>query len=607
MRQRQESPDPAMPAPTGPALSVSDLEVRSARGPIVEGVTLRVSPGETLAIVGESGSGKSMTAKAISGLLPGGVSATGDLFIGGKRLSTDSRDPGWKGVRGGQIALIPQDPFTSLSPRHRCGDQIAMPLGHLSKAERSAAVAAALDEVGLPDRVAGQYPFQLSGGMRQRIAIAAALISQPQVVIADESTTALDVTTQREILDLLARIQAERGTALILITHDLGVAAGRADRILVLYAGRIAEEGPCGAVLSSPAHPYSARLLACDPPADVRLPRLPSIPGSVPQLALVGNACTFAARCELATDECRTSAPPMLPALSADSLSAGDATRNVACFRSAEFRTPQATPTAADSGTTAAPRSGEVTDAALEPVLAVTGLTKTFGDHRALDDVSLTVLPGEAVAVVGESGSGKTTLARIVVGLESADGGAVTFRSGSGKDRARRAQIVFQDPYSALNPSRSVGSSLRDALRAGGRDSSEVAELLDMVGLPAHYARRRPQALSGGERQRVAIARALAVRPELLVCDEPVSSLDVSVQAQILNLIADLRDSLNLSILFISHDLAVVRQVADRVYVLYQGRLVESGDADNVLGSPSHDYTRLLISSLPGAYQNGTP
>jgi peptide/nickel transport system ATP-binding protein len=265
------------------------------------------------------------------------------------------------------------------------------------------------------------------------------------------------------------------------------------------------------------------------------------------------------------------------------------------------------------------PGGGPEPPLAAGPVLSVAGLAKTFGAHRALDDVSLTVAPGEAVAVVGESGSGKTTLARIVVGLETADAGTVTFRTGSGNPgsgntvpsdragRARRAQIVFQDPYSALNPSKSVGSALQDALRAGGRDAAEIPGLLEMVGLPAHYARRRPRALSGGERQRVAIARALAVRPELLVCDEPVSSLDVSVQAQILNLIADLRDSLNLSILFISHDLAVVRQVADRVYVLYQGRLVESGDAAAVLDAPSHDYTRLLISSLPSTTQKGTP
>jgi peptide/nickel transport system ATP-binding protein len=582
-----------------PALSVSELEVRGPRGAIVEGVSLRVYPRETVAVVGESGSGKSITAKAISGLLPSGVTATGELSVAGQRLSLSSRDPGWQGVRGGRIALIPQDPFTSLSPRHRCGDQISMPLGHLSRAERSAAVTAALDEVGLPARVARQYPFQLSGGMRQRVAIAAALISRPQVVIADESTTALDVTTQREILDLLARLQDERGTALILITHDLGVAAGRADRVEVLYAGRVAEEGPCGDVLREPAHPYTARLLACDPPADVRLPRLPSIPGSVPQLALVGNACTFAARCELAADECRTSAPALLTA----SVAGGD--RRVACFRSAEFLLAGTVSPAVDPVTTTLRRPAE-DDTGSEPVLSVRGLTKTFGSHRALDAVDLTVAPGEAVAVVGESGSGKTTLARIVVGLESADAGAVTFRPRTGKDEARRAQIVFQDPYSALNPSRSVGASLRDALRAGGRDSSEVPELLKMVGLPVHYARRRPKALSGGERQRVAIARALAVRPELLVCDEPVSSLDVSVQAQILNLIADLRETLHLSVLFISHDLAVVRQVADRVYVLYQGRLVESGDAEAVLGSPSHDYTRLLLSSLPGASHKGT-
>ncbi|HEX9065432.1 MAG TPA: ABC transporter ATP-binding protein [Streptosporangiaceae bacterium] len=578
-----------MTAPT--ALTVTGLRVRAPQGPIVGGLDLQVQVGETHAIVGESGSGKSVSAKAMAGLLPPGLTATGALTIGTDPVPLDGAARAWHQVRGSRITLLPQDPFTSLSPRHRCGNQIGEPLRRLGRSERAAAVLAALDEVGLPARVARQYPFQLSGGMRQRVAIAAALITRPDVLIADEATTALDVTTQRDVLDLLARLQRDRQMGLILITHDLGVARGRADQVTVMYAGRTAEHGPAATVIASPAHPYTGRLLDCDPPLDVALERLPTIPGSVPRLALVGTSCTFASRCDLVTDECRTQVPPLAE------VGPG---HQAACLRTAEFVRDRAGPEHAGRGaagaTEPAQPAGQDGSTAL---LSVRDLTKSFGGTVALAGVDLDVMAGESVAVVGESGSGKTTLARIIVGLETASGGTTTL-AGS----ARPPQIVFQDPYSALNPSLTVGTSLRDALRAGGRDRSdtEVAALLDMVGLPAAYARRRPRALSGGERQRVAIARALAPRPDLLVCDEAVSSLDVSVQAQILNLIADLRARLGLSVLFISHDLAVVRQAADRVYVLYRGRFVEHGDTSGVLASPAHEYTRLLMASAPAAH-----
>ena len=564
------------------ALSVTGLHVTGPAGPIVGGLSLEVGYGETVGIVGESGSGKSVTARALTGLLPTGLTAAGTMTIGGDSLPLDGGHRAWRGVRGTRITLLPQDPFTSLSPRHRCGDQIAMSLRGLSKAARKAAVLASLDEVGLPGRVAGQYPFQLSGGMRQRVAIAAALVTKPDVLVADEATTALDVTTQREVLDLLAGLQRERNMGLILVTHDLGVARGRADRITVLYAGRVAEQGDAAEVLAAPAHPYTGRLLDCDPPLDVTLDRLPTIPGSVPRLAQVGDACTFAPRCALATGECRSAAP---------ALAEISPRHRVACVHAGQFTTDDpervVVPPAAPAFAFASAPAGR------EPVLSISGLRKSFGSHVALDGIDLDIAPGESVAVVGESGSGKTTLARIVVGLETADEGTV--RTGT----SRPPQIVFQDPYSALNPSLSVGSSLRDALRAGGRSKSEVPALLEMVGLPAAYARRRPRALSGGERQRVAIARALAARPDLLVCDEAVSALDVSVQAQILNLIAELRASLGLSVLFISHDLAVVRQASQRVYVLYQGRIAEQGHTGEVLSDPAHDYTRRLMASVP--------
>jgi peptide/nickel transport system ATP-binding protein len=571
------------------ALSVTGLQVDGPGGPIVERVSLDVSYGETVAIVGESGSGKSVTARSLTGLLPVGLTAAGTLTIGGTPVPLDGGDRAWRGIRGKRVTLLPQDPFTSLSPRHWCGDQIAMPLRKsMSRGERAVAVMAALAEVGLPDRVARQYPFQLSGGMRQRVAIAASLVTMPDVLIADEATTALDVTTQREVLDLLAELQRTRDMGVILITHDLGVARGRADRITVLYAGRVAEQGQAATVIDAPAHPYTARLLDCVPPADVTLGRLPTIPGSVPRLAQVGASCTFAARCEHVSDECRGQVPPLAQA--------GPA-HHAACLRLAEFKDLHTERAVATAPATSAPlpaAAATAADAAAAgSILSVRGLRKSFGSHVALDGVDLDLKRGESVAVVGESGSGKTTFARIVVGLETLDEGTVTLGGAP--------QVVFQDPYSALNPSLSVGRSLRDALRAGGRPLSEVPDLLEMVGLPASYARRRPKALSGGERQRVAIARALAPRPDLLVCDEPVSSLDVSVQAQILNLIADLRVRLGLSVLFISHDLAVVRQAAQRVYVLRSGLVVEHGETAEVLDSPAHDYTRLLMASIPSA------
>ena len=573
------------------ALTVTDLRVRAPQGPIVGGLDLTVQAGETHAIVGESGSGKSVSAKALAGLLPAGLTATGTLTIGGRPVPLDGANRAWRQFRGSRITLLPQDPFTSLSPRHRCGNQIAEPLRHLGRSERRAAVLASLEEVGLPERVARQYPFQLSGGMRQRVAIAAALVTRPAVLIADEATTALDVTTQRDVLDLLARLQRDRQMGLILITHDLGVARGRADQVTVMYAGRTAEHGPAATVIASPAHPYTGRLLDCDPPLHVALERLPTIPGSVPRLAQVGAACTFASRCDLVIDECRTGVPPLAE------IAPG---HQAACIRTADFVRGHSRPDHARRQVT-----GDGEPVASTAIVSVRDLAKSFGSTVALAGIDLDVSAGEAVAVVGESGSGKTTLARIIVGLETADAGAVSFAAPPGRDGGapRPPQIVFQDPYSALNPSLTVGASLRDALRAGGRDRSdaEVAALLDMVGLPAAYARRRPRALSGGERQRVAIARALAPGPDLLVCDEAVSSLDVSVQAQILNLIADVRARLGLSVLFISHDLAVVRQAAERVYVLYKGRFVEQGDTSAVLASPAHDYTRLLMASAPVA------
>ncbi|MGW4804304.1 dipeptide ABC transporter ATP-binding protein [Kitasatospora sp. NPDC004272] len=586
-----------------PLLSVRGLRVDGPAGAIVAGVDLDVRRGETLALVGESGSGKSMTVKALSGLLPAGVRATGTLELDGEPLPLDPAARPWRTVRGNRVALLLQDPFTSLSPVHTCGAQIGWALpGRPSRAERAKRVAALLAEVGLAPDTADRYPHQLSGGMRQRVAIAAVLAADPDLLIADEPTTALDATTQHEVLELIARLQRERRMAVVLITHDLGLARSRADRIGVMYAGRLVETGTGAQVLDAPAHPYTARLAACEPPLDRRLPLLPTIPGQVPAAHAVGAGCAFADRCELALPDCRSRYSPLLaPA-------PDDAEHLAACLRIGESALPAAALPAPAPAAAAAPRTGGA-----EPALLVTGLVKRFPrtDRPAVDAVDLRLERGEAVVVLGQSGSGKTTLARCVVGLERPDAGTVAFplseRDGGGPRGRRttdpgRVQIVFQDPYSALNPGHSIGTTLREALRAAGRPDEDPADLLELVGLPREYVTRRPRRLSGGERQRVAIARALAPRPGVLVCDEAVSALDVSVQAGVLNLLARLRRELDLSILFITHDLAIARQVADRVHVMHRGRVVEHGPADAVLTAPAHPYTRQLLASAPAAH-----
>ncbi|MFN8022132.1 MAG: ABC transporter ATP-binding protein [Acidimicrobiales bacterium] len=569
------------------ALEVRGLRVTGPAGPIVTGVDLSVDAGRTLAIVGESGSGKSMTAKALTGLLPHGVTSVGTVTVDGTTIDLAGGAKALGAVRGRRVSLLLQNPFTSLSPVHRCGAQIAATLRGATGSALDTEVRRRLAEVDLPERVAGMYPFELSGGMRQRVALAASLASDPLVLIGDEPTTALDVTTQREVLDLVARLQHERGMAFVLITHDLGVARERADEVLVMYAGRLVERGATAELFDTPRHPYTAGLRDSDPPLVDRLERLPSIPGSVPRAYEHLIGCVFAPRCGRADDGCRADEP---------SLTAGPPGegRAWACWH----------PLDDDAvGITLAARrapADESSPDAEAPLVVVTGARRRFRHDAppALDDVSIEVRAGEAVGIVGESGSGKTTLARCLLGLERLDEGTIAWRDE--RPRATRAQIVFQDPSSALNPAMSIGAALAEALRAGGRNAAEAPRLLELVGLPAEYARRRPRALSGGEQQRVAIARAIAPRPEVLVCDEPVSSLDVSVQAQILNLLNDLRRELGLALVLITHDLAVARQVVDRVYVMHRGHVVESGAMDRLVAAPQHEYTQRLFASVAG-------
>jgi peptide/nickel transport system ATP-binding protein len=610
-------------APTvpDPLLNVRDLRVGRAgasgspgsTGTIVSSVSLALRAGETIGIVGESGSGKSMTAKAVTGLLPPGITASGEVRYGGRNLLA-LREREWRAIRGREIGLILQDPFTMLNPVLRCGTIIEESLPRdraLGRGQRRAEAVRRLAEVGITDpAVADRYPFQLSGGMRQRVAIAAALARDPKVLIADEPSTALDASTQQDILALIKRVQEARGMGLVLITHDLRVAFAMCDRIFVLYAGSLLETAPAGELEAEPLHPYSHGLLLSEPPADHRVRDLVSIPGSVPSPDQVAGKCPFAPRCRWATAECDQAAPELTEVTLAD-VPRG---RLSACVRLPQIRAEMASLRERADQDAPATVSGRSSG----PLIQVSDLRKVFKQGSrtvtAVDGVSVEVGAGESVGLVGESGSGKTTLARVLAGLEPATSGQVIIdgiAAGDwsrlpGKDRRRlrgTVQIVFQDPYSSLNPMHTIGAALAEAVTiydpSARNVSAQVGELLQSVGLPAGYAKRRPAALSGGERQRVAIARALAVRPRMLICDEPVSALDVSVQAQILNLLAAIRAERGIGYLFITHDLSIVRQITDYLYVMHHGRIVESGPTDQVLASPSDAYTIKLLDSVP--------
>ncbi|TCO54174.1 ATP-binding cassette domain-containing protein [Actinocrispum wychmicini] len=518
-----------------PLVSVRDLVVSDvdSGARIVDGIGFDVARGETVAIVGESGSGKSMTARALMGLLPQGVRASGTAMFGPDNLIT-APERRMRRIRGSGIGMLLQDPFTLLNPLIRTGTHIGETLrsaGRFSRADLRREVARRLDEVGVRQATA-RYPVELSGGMRQRVGLAAAIAKNPDLLIADEPTTALDSTTQREVLRLLRDIQRDRGMSLLLITHDLNVAFSLCDRVLVMHSGVILEEATPDQLRAHPATEYTARLLAADLPLDRRLDRIQPAT-TTPIAARVVN-----------------------------------------------------------------PSPGR-------PLLRVRDLVKRFDGHQALKGVDVEVIAGCSVGVVGESGSGKTTLARCVLGLETPTSGSIeldgTPLSPADLGRVRgMVQCVFQDPYSSLNPAHSIGFTLGEVIRRRGTpgEADEVAGLLASVGLPADYARRRPVALSGGQRQRVAIARALAMRPKILVCDEPVAALDVSVQAQVLQLLRDLQDQ-GLTLLFITHDLSVVRQMTDELVVLYRGEVVESGPTEKVLGDPRHDYTQRLLAAVP--------
>ena len=591
----------------------------------VNDVSLEVHRGETLGIIGESGSGKSVTAMSILRLLPKDQARikSGQIwFDGTDLLAADTAS--LRRVRGKDISIIFQDPATSLHPSYTIGSQLIEALRvHDSNISRGAArtrAAELISSVGIAhaDERLDQYPHQFSGGMRQRCMIAMAIANQPQVVIADEPTTALDVTIQAEILSLLRVVQRETNSSVIFITHDLRVVAQVAERVAVMYAGSIVESGLVGEVFSNPQHPYTSALLRSLPALDHRAERQVSIQGSPPNPSDLPPGCSFQPRCDVARGRsvCETDRPPLVDI--------GDG-RTVACHFRGEAEA------VAVNLARHTPQPQTITVAAhddVEPVLRVEHLDKRFeigggmftGAKRhvhAVNDVSFEVHKGTTLALVGESGSGKSTTARLILRLHDPSGGKILFgghdlavTNGNELRKLRREiQVIFQDPFGSLNPRLTARELVTEPLKIQGLFDPDgpdtVGELLGRVGLSPSQWDRLPAAFSGGQRQRIAIARALILEPRMLVLDEAVSALDVSIQAQVLNLLADLQSELGLTYLFISHDLAVVRQLADAVAVMFAGRIVEQGAAADVYGSPRHPYTQALLAAIPGTDPQG--
>ncbi|GAB76775.1 peptide/nickel transport system ATP-binding protein [Austwickia chelonae] len=610
--------------PGSPILSVRDLHVRfgSEAGSVhaVRGVDLDLYPGRVLGIVGESGSGKSVTSLAIMGLLPETAKVTGSITYGGKELLGLS-DREMSRHRGSDISMIFQDPLSSLTPVFTVGDQIVEALqAHSSISRQKARVRAIelLDLVGIPSprtRV-DSYPHEFSGGMRQRVVIAIAIANDPRVIIADEPTTALDVTIQAQILDLLTVAQEETGAAVVMITHDLGVVAGVADDVMVMYAGRPVEKGFIDDVYQRPSMPYTVGLLGSIPRVDRReKSSLVPIEGNPPNLLVEPTGCPFLPRCPVSAPVCAEQEPPLAP------VAPDHAT---ACVRSRELLAlpdPQAifpvppVPHAALS---------EVDREQREPVLRVSELHKHFplmkgaflkrqvGDVKAVDGIDLDIVEGECLALVGESGCGKTTTLLEIMELSPKTRGDIRVLGTSVHDLRRKSevtglrrniQLVFQDPMGALDPRFTVYEIIAEPLQAYGTPAKEcqdrVRDLMATVGLEPDHLNRFPTQFSGGQRQRIGIARALALKPKLLILDEPVSALDVSVQAGIINLLDRLKADLGISYLFVAHDLAVVRHISDRVAVMYLGKIVEIGQVDEVFEHPTHPYTRALLSAIP--------
>jgi oligopeptide/dipeptide ABC transporter ATP-binding protein len=598
-----------------PLLSVEGLQVqfriRSGLVTAVDDVTFALEQGQSLGIVGESGCGKTTTGMALMGLLAGNGRVSGGRILFEDADLAAIPESQLRHYRGNEIALIPQDPLTSLNPTTRIGRQIGEgfrihhPGASWEAADRRALEVLEMVEMPEPRERMRQYPFELSGGLRQRVIIAMGLVCEPKLLIADEPTTALDVTIQAQILDIFDQLRTSLGMSLILITHDMGVIAGRTDRVAVMYAGRKVEEANTDELFEHMHHPYTQALLASVPSLE-RATRttLRHIPGLPPDLSLPLVACRFAPRCTRATDQCRSEDPAITV----------DNGHEYACFHPVDGAAGPQEPE---------PTHVPVEQEAATELLRVESLVKEFpirkgllrrkvGAIHAVSGIAFEVPQGQTFGLVGESGCGKTTVGRLIVGIENADHGAVLF---DGQDvtrlsgrRGRRShkdrQMMFQDPYSSLNPRMRVREIIREPLQVQGlgtrRESLQrVDELLMSVGLDPQAGERHPHEFSGGQRQRIGLARALALNPKLIVADEPVSALDVSIQAQILNLMRGLQRERGLSYVFVSHDLAVVYYMADTIGVMYLGKLVEVGDAESVFRSPAHHYTKGLLDAVP--------
>ena len=541
-------------------LEVRDLKVAFDGRTVVENVNFSLRRGTTLGIVGESGSGKSVSTLALMGLLPKNATVSGSAVLEGSELLTLDEE-GFRGIRGKRISMIFQEPMTSLNPVQKCGAQVVEMLRQHEEVTAQDArerVIGLFSEVLLPrpEKIFDSYPHEISGGQKQRVMIAMALVNKPDILIADEPTTALDVTVQKTILELLRDLQEKHGTSIIFITHDLGVIAQVADEIMVMYRGKVMEQGPAAEILHNPKEPYTKGLLACRPPLEDKPRRLPTV-----EEYLEGERYAGAT-----TD---SDASPLSPHPS--------------------------------------------------PLLSVKDLSVTYTLKRnffgkpvqtlkGVDGVTFDIMEGETLGLVGESGCGKSTLGRALLRLIEHSSGSVSYRNkpldtlSSKEMRALRPklQIIFQDPYSSLNPRITIGDAIREPLTVhGGGDRSKVLELMEQVGLRAEWYSRYPHELSGGQRQRVCIARALILQPELVICDESVSALDVSVQAQVLNLLNDLKEKYHYTYLFITHDLSVVHYMADRIMVMQKGKVVESGTPDDLFHNPQTDYTRTLIDAIP--------
>ena len=618
---------------TDPLLSITDLHVSfpSEDGEVhaVRGLDLTVRSGEVVGVVGESGSGKSVSSLAVIGLLPGQARVSGSIRLRDRELIGLS-DKEMSRVRGRRIAMVFQDPMSALTPVYTVGDQVAEAVrAHDKSLSRAAAAKRAvglLDLVGIPRAAtaAGAFPHEFSGGMRQRVVIAIAIASDPDLILADEPTTALDVTVQAQVLDVLATAREVTGAGILLITHDLGVVAGFADRLVVMYAGRAVETGPVDRVYRSPRMPYTLGLLGSVPRLDDAGHRpLVPIAGRPPALVGLAPGCPFRPRCPAAVDACAETEPELLPVSAVESSVDG---QFAACLRVEELAA-QAEGSVVGTAVklfhaepAAGPKPGRPRRA---PVLEVSGLVKhypvtkgvvfrrTVGTVHAVDGIDFDIAADETLGLVGESGCGKTTALMQILELAKPSAGTIRLLgedvgsadSATRKRLRRDVQVVFQDPIASLDPRMPISDIIAEPLRLHGFTASQsrdrVAELLSLVGLSPEHASRYPGEFSGGQRQRIGIARALSLEPKLVVLDEPVSALDVSVQAGVLNLLAGLRARLGLSYLFVSHDLSVIRHVADRVAVMYLGRIVEIGAASEVLAGAVHPYTQALLSAVP--------